>query len=134
MKVFISYAHEDKEIAKRLVRQLEDAGLEVWDDSSILPGDNWAEKISQALKESQAMVVLVSAAALDSEWVRREIDFALGTKEYRGRLIPVFVGPRDDIPEDKLPWILRRLHGVELTEQAEEESLEQVVNALSHAN
>jgi len=134
MKVFISYAHEDREIAKRLVRQLEGAGLEVWDDSSILPGDNWAEKVSQALKESQAMVVLVSVAALDSEWVRREIEFALGTKEYRGRLIPVFVGRRDDIPEDKLPWILRRLHGVELTDQAEEESLEQVVHALSHAD
>lgn len=134
MKVFISYAREDREIAKRLVRQLENAGLEVWDDSSIMPGDNWAEKVSQALKESQAMVVLVSVAALDSEWVRREIEFALGTKEYRGRLIPVFVGRRDDIPEDKLPWILRRLHGVELTDQAEEESLEQVVHALSHAN
>ena len=134
MKVFISHAYEDREIAKRLARQLEDAGLEAWDDSSIMPGDNWAKEISQALTESQAMVVLVSPAALDSEWVRREIEFALGTKEYRGRLIPVFVGPRDDIPEDKFPWILRLLDGVELTGQAEEESLEQVVHALSHAN
>jgi hypothetical protein len=134
MKVFMSYAREDKGIAKRLARLLEDAGLEVWDDSSIMPGDNWAEKISQALKESQAMVVLVSAAALDSELVRREIEFALGTREYKGRLVPVFVEPRNDIPEDRLPWILRRLQGVELTDQAEEESLQQIVHALSNAN
>jgi hypothetical protein len=133
MKVFISYTRKDGEIAQRLVQQLKDAGFEAWDDREIMPGDNWAEKISQALKESQAMVVLISAAALNSEWVRREIEFALGTKKYSGKPIPVFIGRRDDIPKSKLPWILRRLNGVELKEQAEDESLKEVVNALSHA-
>jgi hypothetical protein len=135
MQVFISYACEDSELAKRLSRWLEVAGFDVWlDESNILPGDNWAEKVSQALKESQAMVVLVSPAAMDSKWVRHEIEFALGAKEYRGRLVPVFVGPRDKIPEDRLPWILRRLKGIELTGQAEEESLRKVAEVLSTSN
>jgi hypothetical protein len=135
MKVFISYACEDRELAKRLSRWLEGAGFDVWlDESNILPGDNWAEKVSQALKESQAMVVLVSPTAMDSKWVRHEIEFALGAKEYSGRLVPVFVGPRDKIPEDRLPWILRRLKGIELTNQAEEESLREIAEVLSGSN
>jgi hypothetical protein len=135
MKVFISYACEDSEIARKLSRWLEGAGFDVWlDESNILPGDNWAEKVSQALKESQAMVVLISPAAMDSKWVRHEIEFALGTKEYSGRLVPVFVGSRDRIPDDMLPWILRRLHGIELTDQAEEESFQEIADVLSSSN
>lgn len=135
MKVFISYACEDKEIARKLSRSLEEAGFEVWlDENNILPGDNWAEKVSQALKESQAMVVLVSPAAMDSKWVRHEIEFALGAKEYSGRLVPVFVGSPDRIPRDRLPWILRRLRGIELTDQAEDETLREVAEILSASN
>ena len=135
MQVFISYACEDRELAKRLGQWLERAGFAVWlDESNILPGDNWAEKVSQVLKESQAMVVLVSPAAMDSKWVRHEIEFALGAKEYSGRLVPVFVGPRDKIPEDRLPWILRRLRGIELTNQAEEESFRGIAEVLAGSN
>ncbi len=135
MQVFISYACEDGELARRLSRSLQDAGFDVWlDENNILPGDNWAEKVSQALKESQAMVVLVSPAAMDSKWVRHEIEFALGAKEYSGRLVPVFVGPRDKIPKDKLPWSLRRLRGIELTDQTEEESLREIAEVLSGSN
>jgi hypothetical protein len=135
MQVFISYACEDRELAKRLSQRLENAGFEVWlDESNILPGDNWAEKVSQALKQSEAMVVLISPAAMESKWVRHEIEYALGAKEYSGRLVPVFVGPRDKIPEDRLPWILRRLRGIELKGEAEEESLREIAEVLSGSN
>ncbi|MBM4024149.1 MAG: toll/interleukin-1 receptor domain-containing protein [Planctomycetes bacterium] len=135
MQVFISYACEDRELAKRLSQWLEGAGFEVWlDENQILPGDNWAEKVAQALKESQAMVVLVSPAAMESKWVRHEIEYALGAKEYSGRLVPVFVGSPDRIPKDKLPWILRRLRGIELTDQAQEEDLREIAEVLSTSN
>lgn len=131
MKVFISHASEDKDLARTLSRFLRDAGLEVWSDEDIMPGDNWAQKVSQALNASEAMVVLVSTAALNSDLVRREIEFALGTEAYRKRLVPVFVGSRDTIPQDRLPWILRRLNGVELTDPTKEENLQQIVHTLS---
>ena len=135
MKVFISYVNEDRELARRLSRSLEGAGFEVWlDENNILPGDNWAEKVSLALKESQAMVVLISPASVDSKWVRHEIEFALGAKEYRGRLVPVFVGPPESIPQDRVPWILRRLKGIQMTDQAEEESLREIAQVLAASN
>jgi len=135
MQVFISYACEDSELARKLSQWLQDAGFDVWlDENNVLPGDNWAEKVSQALKKSQAMVVLVSPAAMNSRSVRHEIEFALGAKEYSGRLVPVFIGPRDRIPKDKLPWILRRLKGIDLTDQAQEESLREIAEVLSASN
>jgi predicted nucleotide-binding protein len=72
MKVFISHSHETKSLAKKLGEALKRAGLESWNhEQEILPGDNWAQKIAQALEESEAMVVLLSPDSLDSTLVRR---------------------------------------------------------------
>ena len=49
---------------------------------TVLPGDNWPNKVDQALQESDAMVVLLTADALRASWVRREIQYALGEQKY----------------------------------------------------
>ncbi len=78
MKVFISHAHTDEPLVKKVAAVLEDAGLEVWDDTrEIMPGDNWASKVAQALQESEAMVVLLTPDALRSSWVRRDIEYGI---------------------------------------------------------
>jgi len=77
MKVFISHSSKDDSLAGEIASYLEQAGLDVWyDNREIMPGDNWADKIAQGLRESDAMVVLVSEGALGSEFMRRNIDFA----------------------------------------------------------
>lgn len=135
MKVFISHAHQDEPLAKRLTAVLRRACFEVWDqDREIMPGDNWAEKVAQALQESDAMVVLLTPAALQSKWVLREIEYALGTEKYNQRLIPVAVGGEDKLPEDKIPWILKRLSLIKLADPwRDNEGLQQVAQALSRA-
>jgi hypothetical protein len=46
MKVFISDAHTDAPLVKKVAAGLKEAGLEVWDDTrEIMPGDNWADKV-----------------------------------------------------------------------------------------
>ncbi|MEA3345008.1 MAG: toll/interleukin-1 receptor domain-containing protein [Chloroflexota bacterium] len=135
MKVFISHTQHDDVLARKIADALQESGLDVWDDRYIMPGDNWAEKVSQALEESQAMVVLISPEALQSKWVRREIEYALGKKDYSRKLIPVFVGPRDSIPEEKVPWILRRLKTIELSDlQEQEEGIRQIRETLLKAS
>ena len=53
MKAFISHAHTDELLVKKVTTVLEDAGIEVWDDTrKIMPGDSWADKVAQALQES----------------------------------------------------------------------------------
>jgi hypothetical protein len=132
MKVFISHAHTDEPLVKKVAAVLEDIGLEVWDDTrEIMPGDNWADKVAQALQESEAMVVLLTPDALRSSWVRRDIEYALGEQGYRKRVIPVLVGDPKDFPQEEVPWILRHLPMIKLAEHAqEEEGMRQIAQAL----
>ena len=106
MRVFLSHSEADADLAKKLVAQLSELGIEVWDPSEqVLPGDNWALKIGQALQESRAMIVLLSPDSTKSEQVRREISYALGDRNYEGRIFPVMVRPTEEVP-----WILHKFH------------------------
>jgi hypothetical protein len=106
VRVFVSYALEDRDFAESLVEHLKTAGINVSDPlSQLAPGDNWPLEIGQALERSDAMVVLVSPASARSETVKRDIEYALSSKRFSGRLIPVIVRPAP-----KAPWILNRLH------------------------
>jgi hypothetical protein len=108
MKIFISHANE--KLAGRVAQALKQAGFEVWDaEREILPGDNWYEKMAQALEESEAMVVLLTPESSRSPWMRKEIEYALGNEAFKQRLIPVIVGSPDTFPVENIPWILRRM-------------------------
>jgi signal recognition particle subunit SEC65 len=131
MKVFISHSQEDETLARRIADVLKKAGLDVWDDREIFPGDNWAEKIARALNESNAMVVLLTADALKSRWVQHDISFALGENRYKKRLIPVIVGSPEKSTGDYYPWILNRLKTIKLdAHENNEEDLQQIARAL----
>ena len=71
--VFVSYCHADAAWLDRvrihfrpLVRQ---TGLDLWDDSRILPGQAWHEEISKALARARVAILLVSADFLASDFV-----------------------------------------------------------------
>ena len=136
MKVFISHTHSDQRLAHKIAAILEQAGLEVWDASrEILPGDNWAQEVSNALQESEAMVILLTPDAVRSEWVRREmrwnIAYALGEVRFRSRLIPVVAGDPDILNTEGVPWILRHQKMVDLTQhENEEEGIREVARTL----
>ena len=123
-------------LAAQVSKALQDEGLEVWDsDLNLLPGDNWAAEVARALEESEAMVVLMTADAFSSPWVRREMEYALGAKRYSNRLIPVAVGDRESIPARDIPWIIRRLPWVELEDRRQVPAgVERIADAIrSHA-
>jgi TIR domain len=133
MKVFISYSQESTAHARKVGEALRKIGLDAWLYSDeILPGDNAAEEISQAIKESDAMVVLLSPEALASNTVRSEINYALGKKRFSGRLIPVIIGSEEGFRDKGLPWILRTLNPIEMPESGpgEDEGVRQIAEAL----
>lgn len=133
----MSHAHTDEALVARITEVLEKSGLEVWDpDREILPGDNWAGEVARALEESQAMVVILTPDAATSPWVKWEIEYALGAKNYTNRLVPVVVGDPDGFPAGELPWIARRLPRVQLENAAATDSpaVDAIAEAiLSHA-
>ena len=123
MKVFLSHSHTDAPLATRVSEALQRKGLDVWDpDVDLLPGDNWAAKVARALEESQAMVVLLTPAAVNSSHVKREMEYALGEKRFSNRLIPVFVGDRASLSTHDIPWIVRRMPSVELDDPGNEDT------------
>ena len=79
--VFISYARSSEELAKRVEQLLLDASYSVWRDADLPVHRTYAEVIEERLKSARAVVVLWSAEAVKSQWVRAEADAAreLGT-------------------------------------------------------
>lgn len=133
MKVFISHAYADADLARRVADVLEKSGFQTWDESQILPGDNPGEKTGEALRESDAMVVLLTPDSLRSSNISHEISYALGNKNYKDRLIPVAAAPPEQLPKEEIPWVLglERFMWVDLRDKGQdEEGLKRIAQAL----
>lgn len=92
--VFLSYAHADKVIAERIAAALRREDFAVWTPTEILPGAKWDQQILSAIDaaiERGFVLPLVSQAAVDSQFVRAEIQYALnhGTEA----VVPVVIDP-----------------------------------------
>lgn len=85
LTLFLSYAHADETRARRLKAALEQAGYNIWWDALIEGGTAYAKTIDNALKAADVILVLWSAASVESDWVRDEA--AVGRD--RQRLVPL---------------------------------------------
>ena len=74
--VFISYARPDEGRAERVAEALRAAGYRVWRDDELPAHRAYADVIEERLKGAKAVVVLWSAEAVKSQWVRAEADAA----------------------------------------------------------
>jgi tetratricopeptide (TPR) repeat protein len=83
--VFLSYARQDAARVRSIVAALERDGHTIWWDEQIPGGDQFANAIESALESADAVVVLWSAASVQSAWVRDEA----ATARDRGSLVPV---------------------------------------------
>jgi TIR domain len=91
-KVFLSYGRADEKAAREISASLKNAGFEVWDPArEILPASNFAASLQDALNTADAMVVLLSPDFSGSKYLQYEVEFALGTERFSGRLIPVLL-------------------------------------------
>src|SRR5271165_2360343 len=75
--IFISYASNDAETANSACRYLEAHGINCWmAPRNVKPGAQYADAIVRAINEAAAMVVMMSASAMASSHVRREVERA----------------------------------------------------------
>ena len=108
MKVFISHAFTEAQLAKRVADSLREDGFQVWDPAEILPGENWANNLAKALQEAEAMIVLLTPESLKSFNVGSDISYAIGEEKYQGRIIPVIASALDNLDLEHIPWILKK--------------------------
>ena len=135
MKVFLSHSSDDRDLLRKITDELKRAGMEVWDDTrEIYPGDNWAQVTSQALEESQAMVVLLTPESIGSKWIKWDIQYALGNISYNQRLIPVLLGDPKRYSKEQIPWIFKHLKVINLPDhEKNDENIKQIADAIKEA-
>src|SRR5687768_5204630 len=101
MKIFLSHARKDNELARELGNRLAKEGFDVWSaEEKIAPGDNWAKKVGKALDDCDLMVILLTPKAMGSDSLRQDIDFAVMSKQYASRVFTVLVGPMLEAGKD----------------------------------
>lgn len=113
MKIFISHAMADNELVSEFAAQLRNEGFEVFSpDRDVLPGENLARRVADAIERADAMVVIGSEDAGKSHSVLWEVNFALGSPKYKNRLITVLMDK-----DAEIPWILNRLPVIHLNKK-----------------
>ena len=99
MDIFVSYARATEEIAERLAQALRGLGYGVWRDDQLPAHRPYGTVIEEHLDAAKAVIVVWSAEALRSEWVRSEADRA----RQQGKLVQLAVEPvRLPMPFDQI--------------------------------
>jgi hypothetical protein len=94
-EIFISYCRKDADPAELLRGRLREAGFSSWIDlEGLQAGEEWGQEIDQAIRDSAALVVLLTPASRASAYVAYEWAFALGAGV---RVIPI-LWTSTDIP------------------------------------
>jgi len=77
-RIFLSYAHEDIGMAKRIYNDLKRYGLDVWIDcENLLPGQLWKITIEKTIKQSQYYLLLLSSRSVNKRgFIQKEVRIA----------------------------------------------------------
>src|SRR5246127_858589 len=93
--VFLSYASQDADAARRICDALRAAGVEVWfDQSELRCGDAWDRQIRQQIHDCRLFIAVISShtEARDEGYFRREwrlaVERAGDMAENKAFLIP----------------------------------------------
>ena len=77
VKIFISYSHEDTEQFNTFKKEIENHSKNskqikwnLWSDIEIPVGSLWHETIQEAVQESNAAILLVSASFFASDYIK----------------------------------------------------------------
>lgn len=115
-QVFISYTHADEKFTKRLVKELLDAGISIWQDKVSLGGGVvWADEIGQGILSTKVFIVILSPDSVTSEMVKKEYTYAITS---RRKVIPILY------KECELPFLLSNIQYVDFTKDTHKRNFE----------
>lgn len=120
--VFISYRRANSPKADHLVRLFEAEGIKAWIDREAIPnGTYFDEVIKRSIDACAAFVLLWSREAEQSEWVKRELEYAIQVQQTRPlEILPVCL---DATP---LPSSIERLEAIMPNENWRDQLLRQL--------
>ncbi len=104
MAIFISYSHADSDFVARLGAGLVQHNVHVWVDKwELNVGDSILNWVQRAIKESGALLVVLSKSSVASNWCNKELNAGLmrELEENRVLVLPVL------IEDCEIPMFLR---------------------------
>ncbi|GEM_PF-5173692 len=109
LKIFVSYASEDRVKVKILADKLKSEGFDPWIDvDKILPGQDWRNVIKKAVRDSNAIIVCLSSNSVRKEgFVQKEITFAVDVAEEKPEDVIFIIPVRLDtcnVPDRLSKW------------------------------
>ena len=128
-RAFLSYAWEDRELARRIAERLQVNGVDTWwAEWEIRAGDSLRRKIDEGLSNCTHFIVLLTPSSIEKPWVNEEIDAGFVRKvESLARFIPLRSGlavsqltsllrpilsPQIDNFDSDMAQLLNDIHGV----------------------
>jgi hypothetical protein len=116
MRCFLSHNKADKEVARAIGAHMTLSGIDVWfDEWEIQAGDSIPGKLNEGLEAFDAFVLVWSAPAKRSNWVRQELNSAImrAMKDGSAKIIPCLM---DETP---LPHLISDRRGVDFADRRE---------------
>ncbi len=101
VKIFISYAHLDKDYKDQLEKHLavlkRNGEIAPWTDKMLVGGETWDQSIIDALNEAELIICLVSSDFLSSDYCY-EIEMKGALKRHENKeaiVVPIILRPCD---------------------------------------
>ena len=127
--IFISYSRRDQEFVTRLASDLDAQVAGVWfDQATIQLGQKWHDEIMEGIQECKAFILVLSPDAMESRYVREEVNKAL---ELGKTIFPVIYRPARW--KDEFETLVREVQTLDLRSGSYTENFHKLVDGLVEA-
>jgi hypothetical protein len=108
MRVFISFAHDDANLAAQLEAALRRNNVDTWSALDLAPGEDWTQAIDKKSASADGYIFLVGAGASENPQLRAEWRSLLRNDwESKKPLIPIILA-HGGAPHDLPPFLRNR--------------------------
>lgn len=124
--IFISHSTRNNDFTRWLAARLREESFNVWVDlDSIREGERWLRSIQAAIEASKAVVLVLSQASHDSQWVEGEILLAIELKK------PLYIALIEDVSPLPIHLINRQFSNfLDDAPDAREKALQKLIRAI----
>ena len=109
LRIFLSYAHEDRKIVASVYERLKKEGFDPWMDvENLQAGQEWTSEIEKAIQNSDVVIVFLSAKSINKEgFLQSEIRRSLRIAEDRPKNAIFLILVKLD--DSTVPGVLRSI-------------------------
>jgi len=102
---FISYSSLDREFAEQLYAALQDSRIRCWyAPENLKIGDEFREKIDNAIRLHDKLLIVLSESSIQSPWVKSEVEAAFETEHKQKRTVLFPIRLDDAVMETDKAW------------------------------